>query len=181
MNPEWEEHNGAFRIDEWVLSEKAERKPAGTMNIFTSTHVVKVDAKGRACVPAPFRTALSSDPFAGFVGIRSHYLPAIEGYPSARMEMISRQFDLGHQIFSEDYDDLATAIFGGAISMPMDETGRIVIPRELLAFANIKDKAAFMGMGPKFQIWNADDLESRLIQARDIAKKKSLMVPWSRS
>lgn len=146
------------------------------MAVFSSTHIVKVDAKGRVCVPASFRAVLSAEAFQGIVAVPSHRLPAIEGVPSSRMEKISASLD-SFSLFSEDQDDLATAIFGGAMQLPMDETGRIVLSRELMAHANISNSAAFMGLGAKFQIWNPDALRDRIRRARERVHEEKLSLP----
>lgn len=144
--------------------------------IFSSTHIVKVDAKGRACVPVSFRAVLAAESFSGIVAVPSHRLPAIEGFPASRMEKISASLDR-YSLFSEDQDDLATAIFGGAMQLPMDETGRIILSRELMAHANITDSAAFMGLGAKFQIWNPDALRERIRRARERVNEEKLSLP----
>jgi MraZ protein len=48
---------------------------------------------------------------------------------------------------------LATYIMGEARPSKFDEGGRIVLDAELLAKAGISDKAKFVGLGDRFQIW----------------------------
>ena len=54
-------------------------------------------------------------------------------------------------------------------------------PQDLLDFAGITEQAAFVGMGPKFQIWEPSRLEARKKQARDSVAKQKMTLPNPRS
>ncbi len=127
-------------------------------------------------MPAGFRSALSEQPFQGVVLIRARNCPALEGFGWNMMEeLVSRldQFD----IFSDEQDDLATAIFGEAVQLPFDGDGRIVLPPALAEYANIEEQAAFVGMGRKFQIWAPDALAGRREAAREKVRAQGLTLP----
>ena len=90
-------------------------------------------------------------------------------------ELSSRldEFDL----FSAEQDDLAAAVFADSVQLPFDGDGRIVMPTPLIEFSNIQEKASFVGMGAKFQIWNPEDLKVRLEDARTNVKSAGLTIP----
>ena len=92
------------------------------------------------------------------------------------MDEMSNRLD-HFELFSEEQDDLAMSIFGNSMSLTLDENGRVVLPKALAGFANISDKAAFVGMGRKFQIWAPDALEERQAQARKNVQSKKLSIP----
>lgn len=146
------------------------------MSIFSSTHIVKLDAKGRVSVPSAFRGALSGENFQGVVLVPSHTHAALEGFSATHMANISRRLD-HFDLFSEDQDDIATAIFGGAVQLPFDGDGRIVLPRDLISFAKMTDTAAFIGLGNKFQMWEPGALDARIKNARTQVQKKKLTLP----
>ena len=125
------------------------------MALFLSTYVNKVDKKGRVSVPASFRSALSGQTFAGIIAFRSPNFPALEACGADRMERLSRSID-DLAMFSQEQNDLAALILAGSQQLPFDGDGRIVLPEELARHANITDRAAFVGRGPMFQIWNPD-------------------------
>jgi transcriptional regulator MraZ len=125
------------------------------MALFLSTYVNKVDKKGRVSVPASFRATLSGQTFAGIVAFRSPNFPALEACGGDRMERLSRSLD-DLPMFSREQDDLAALIFAGSFQLPFDGDGRIVLPEALASHAQITDRAAFIGRGPMFQIWNPD-------------------------
>jgi MraZ protein len=131
------------------------------MALFLSTYTNKVDAKGRVSVPAGFRTSVSDQNFQGVVLIPSSRLPVLEGFGMATMQDLSQRFDR-FDLFSRSDDDLESlAFFGDATPLTFDETGRIGIPKELLAHAKIKDTAVFVGLGTKFQIWEPKAFAAR--------------------
>ena len=73
----------------------------------------------------------------------------------SRMERMASATDqIG--VFDSETDDLSAMLFADARPLTFDVTGRIVIPSDLLAHANITDRAIFVGRGNSFQIWNPD-------------------------
>lgn len=146
------------------------------MALFLSTYVNKVDRKGRVSVPASFRSALADQAFQGVVLFRSNSHVCLEGFGQGAMEELSARLD-HFDLFSAEQDDLATAIFGEAVRLPFDGDGRVVMPAELLSFAGIDERAAFVGMGRKFQIWEPDAFEARRDDARKGVKAKGLTLP----
>ncbi len=146
------------------------------MALFLSSYVNKVDRKGRVSVPAPFRAALAAQPFAGVVLFRAHAQSCLEGFGGSAMEDLGRRLD-NFDVFSADHDDLAMAVFGAAVPLPFDGEGRIVLPADLVSFAGLAEDAAFVGMGPKFQIWNPAALAKRMTSARAAVKDRGLTLP----
>jgi MraZ protein len=144
--------------------------------IFIGTFENKVDQKGRVSVPAQFRQALAGQPFNGIAAFRSHRADAVEGCGMDFMEqMIARVSDI--DLFSETHDDLATTIFSDSQQLTFDGTGRIQLPQSFREHAGIADRAAFVGMGQLFQIWEPAKLERHKAAARDRAREKRLTLP----
>lgn len=146
------------------------------MALFLSTHHNKVDKKGRVSVPAAFRASLAEEDFSGVVLFRSNIHPALEGFAFSHMQDIASRLD-NFDMFSEDQDDLATTLFGEAVQVPFDGDGRIVLPVELMEFSGIVERAVFVGLGGKFQIWNPALLEKRREEARRAVRDKGLTLP----
>ena len=128
------------------------------MTLFLGTIENKIDAKGRVSVPADFRTAVKNDDFQGVILFHSFTNKCIEGCTMERMEKLSDATD-NIDLFSEENENLNSLIFSDARQLSFDVTGRIVIPSDLLEFANIKDNALFVGKGKTFQIWNKEEFE----------------------
>lgn len=125
------------------------------MGLFLSTFINKVDKKGRVSVPATFRAALSQLSFPGVIAYRSFTSPCVEGCGMDFMERLSASTqDIA--AFSPEQEDLSALIFADARQLPWDPEGRIVLPEDVIAHANLSDTAAFVGKGHTFQIWQPE-------------------------
>ncbi len=127
-------------------------------------------------MPAGFRAALAGQSFQGVVLVRSHLHSALEGFSFGMMAELGERLDQ-FALFSEEQDDMATAIFGEAVPLPFDGEGRIVLPVDLMEHAGVVDQAAFVGLGHKFQIWEPAALKRRQSEARGNVRAKGLTLP----
>lgn len=146
------------------------------MALFLSTTINKLDKKGRVSVPAPFRAALGGEGQSQVVLFRSPHHGALEGFAPKFMDEISARLN-NFDMFSETQDDLATTIFGEAVPLSIDDTGRIVLPQNMIEHAGLAEEVAFVGLGQKFQIWSPQALEARQAEARQNVKAKGLTLP----
>ncbi len=127
-------------------------------------------------MPAPFRAALVEQIHHGVVLFGSSQHSCIEGFDWAKMEEIGTRMD-HYDLFSDDQDDLATTIFGDSVQLFFDSEGRITLPANLIKLASISDKATFVGLGRKFQIWNPEIFVRRKEQAKSAVKERKLTIP----
>jgi MraZ protein len=149
------------------------------MSHFIGTHQNRLDAKGRVSVPAPFRAslrALSDNGVASLVLRPSHKHPCIEAWPASVFHALAGPLDR-LDLFSEDHDDLAAALYADAFPVESDKEGRIVVPETLVAHANLTEAVVFMGLGRTFQIWEPAAAERRRAEARERARARSLTLP----
>ncbi len=146
------------------------------MPLFLSTYANKVDKKGRISVPAPFRATLVGQAFQGVVLFRATAHACLEGFDFGTMEELSARLD-HFDLFSNQQDDLATAIFGEAVQCPFDSEGRVGVPQALLDYAGIVEGATFVGLGRKFQIWDTAAFEKRRNTARVNVVREGLTLP----
>ena len=92
------------------------------------------------------------------------------------MEDIAARLD-HFDMFSSQQDDMAASIFGSATPLSMDGEGRIILPEDLITYAGLHERAAIVGLGRKFQIWNPEDFETRQKEARDKVEREGMTVP----
>ena len=135
--------------------------------MFLSNFESGVDAKKRVSIPAPFRRVLG--------GADSVYLwpsldkPCIEGAGEGLMQQFEDSMaDL--DLMDPRRIALANYIMGETRQGKLDEGGRIVLDAELLATAGITEKAKFVGLGDRFQIWAPAAYEAERAQMRALAK-----------
>lgn len=136
------------------------------MALFVSTYINKVDGKGRVSVPATFRAALAPQAFSGIVVYPSFAIPAIEGCGTDFLEQLATSTAAGFDVFSPQGHDVNTLIFSSSHQLGWDDTGRVLIPEDVLAHANITDQAAFVGLGRTFQIWEPAAFKAHQAEAR---------------
>ncbi|RFD20284.1 transcriptional regulator MraZ [Komagataeibacter melaceti] len=146
------------------------------MSVFLGTHQNRLDAKGRVSIPSAFRTALrarakSGEPLA--ILRPSHLHPCLEAWPADAFAALTRPLD-EMDIFSEDHDDLATALYADAYPFETDREGRILLPETLRAHAGLTDQVTFMGLGRTFQIWDPQAAEQRRAAARASARRMTM-------
>ncbi|NWG47126.1 MAG: hypothetical protein HXY25_11350 [Alphaproteobacteria bacterium] len=126
------------------------------MKPFIGTFINKVDGKGRLSVPARWRAVVAEGSFPGIVCYPSFKAGTIEGVTMERMEELATLIDDAFDPFADGQDAFATSILADAFELPFDGDGRIVLPEELMAHADIVDRAAFVGLGRRFQIWEPE-------------------------
>jgi MraZ protein len=146
------------------------------MTHFLGTHQNKLDAKGRVSVPAPFRTALKAQDETNGTHLilrPSHQHPCIEAWPAAVFEALGQPLTR-LDLFSQEHDDMAATLYADAFPVEADREGRIVLPDDLVAYANLSDAVVFMGLGRIFQIWEPAAAERRRAEARVRARERGL-------
>jgi MraZ protein len=137
------------------------------MDRFVSTYINKIDAKGRVSVPAPFRTILDRNGYAGGIYCYpSLDAPALDAGGKSLAANIDRLLD-GLPDYSDERDELSVALYGAVVTLSIDQDGRIVLPEALRAHAGLATHAAFVGLGQKFQMWEPARFESRRAGARE--------------
>ncbi len=150
------------------------------MSQFLGTHQNRLDSKGRVSVPAPFRTLLrahGAEAESGGVALvlrSSHNHPCIEAWPPASFAALAGPVQQRYDTFSEDQEDIETALYAGAFAVESDKEGRIVLPEVLLAHAGITAAVTFMGLGSRFQIWEPQAAERRRAEAVERTRARRL-------
>ena len=142
------------------------------MRPFLSTYTNKVDAKGRASIPARFRAVVSEGEFPGVVIFPSFSGSYLEGVSMERMEELSDMLDAEFEPFDDTYGAFAHSILAEAYELSFDSDGRVLFPEELLDHAHIGDQATFVGLGKRFQIWEPSIYLRQRDEARAMAHER---------
>jgi len=126
---------------------------------FTGEYDHKIDSQGRVAIPAKFRTAFKT----GIVlaeGIES----CIDAYTTDAWESVVDEISSRPSTNSNRM--LARARFGRAYSADLDSQGRVVIPASLREYAEIADTAVVVGIGRNLELWNQDQWQQIIADAR---------------
>lgn len=137
--------------------------------LFLSTFVNRIDRKGRISVPAQFRTVLGAQSFSGVIVFPSFVAPAIEASGIDHIERLSAGIDQ-FDPFSDEHDAFAISILADSHQLPFDSEGRIMLPDVLREHAGMSDRAAFVGRGATFQIWEPEAFRACQEEARKRAR-----------
>ena len=140
------------------------------MDRFVSHYLLRLDAKGRVSIPAPFRAVLSRDGFDGLFCCPALDPPAIDVGGSALLAEIE-QLIAGFAPYSEEREQFSTALYGTSETLKMDAEGRVTLTEALKDHAGIMEAASFVGLGHKFQIWAPDRLGMQLSEATGAVRK----------
>ncbi|WP_210484977.1 division/cell wall cluster transcriptional repressor MraZ [Microvirga antarctica] len=135
------------------------------MNRFVSNFTNKLDSKGRVSIPASFRSVLARD---GFEGLYVH--PALDSSAlDAGGNVLLNEIDAFLSTlppYSDERDQLSTALFGTSEILKVDPEGRVILTESVKVHAAIDDAVTFVGLGHKFQIWEPSRFRAHLEEAR---------------
>ena len=151
------------------------------MPLLVGQHTNRIDRKGRVSVPKQFRDYYQAK--GGFSGIYvypSPKLSAIEGCDEQFMDRVTASLD-DLALFSDEQNDLAAVVLGSAHALPFDPEGRIVLPADLVAYAELDGEATFVGRGTTFQIWNPAAYAVRHAEAFQRLRESGATLPLRRA
>lgn len=136
------------------------------MDRFVSHYTLRLDAKGRVSIPAPFRAVLARDGFEGLYCYPTLDRPALDAGGHAllaEIETLIARF----APYSEEREQFATALYGTSEVLKVDGEGRVTLTEPLKSHAGIGDMVAFAGLGHKFQIWEPGRFRAELAEATE--------------
>jgi transcriptional regulator MraZ len=132
---------------------------------FLSDFTHRFDAKGRISIPAPYRQVLAKDGFEGVYAYPSLDAPALDCWGHRLLAEIDALIATMPP-FSPAHDAMATALLGTGEILRMDAEGRVSMDERLKASLGLREEAAFVGQGRKFQIWEPSRFAAHLEEAR---------------
>jgi MraZ protein len=135
------------------------------MDRFVSHFTNRLDSKGRVSIPAPFRAVLARDGFEGLYVHPALGAPALDAGGHALLSEIDA-FLATKPLYSDERDQLSTALLGTSEILKVDPEGRVVLSETAKAHAGIAEAVAFVGLGSKFQIWEPERFRAHLEEAR---------------
>ncbi len=136
------------------------------MDRFVSHYTLRLDAKGRVSIPAPFRAVLARDGFDGLYCYPALDRPALDCGGNAllaEIEALIARF----APYSEEREQFSAALYGPSEILNIDGEGRVILSEPLKVHAAIADTVAFAGLGHKFQIWEPGRFRVELTEATE--------------
>jgi len=122
------------------------------------TYECKVDVKGRLMFPVAFKGQLEKVLSKGFVIKRSIFRKCLELYPMEEWDLESKRINSLNR-FRKKNVDFIRKFMAGVKSVELDSTGRLLIPKDLITYSDIKKEIVLASVVNKIEIWDKSEYE----------------------
>tara|TARA_S200000501_G_scaffold82007_1_gene74167 strand:- start:2986 stop:3441 length:456 start_codon:yes stop_codon:yes gene_type:complete len=131
------------------------------LNYLIGTYECKIDVKGRLLIPIALKKQIADSISQGFVLKRAVFQQCLELYPLQQWkDLISKVNKLNR--FKKKNNDFIRRFTAGLRFIELDNTGRLLIPKELTEFANIKREIVLSSSVNIIEIWDKSKYEKTI-------------------
>ncbi|KQC29834.1 division/cell wall cluster transcriptional repressor MraZ [Flagellimonas eckloniae] len=128
-------------------------------------HDCKADTKGRVILPISLKNQLLPVLNDGFIIKRSVFQQCLELYPKTEFDELMQKV-LKKSKINRKYDAFVRNFVAGMKEVSIDgDTGRLQIPKNLVAYAEIGKEVVLNAVFDKIEIWNKDKYEEILAES----------------
>lgn len=138
------------------------------MNAIVGSYECKIDAKARLLLPAPLKKQLSASLQDGFVLKRSVFQQCLELYPMSEWNLMMARINKLNR-FVKKNNDFIRKFTAGVKIVEIDALGRLLIPKDLTAFASISKDVVLSSAVNIVEIWDKDLYEQSINDDVDFA------------
>jgi MraZ protein len=129
----------------------------------------KVDAKGRFMFPVNLRKQLEEVFDKGFVINRNLHQKCLVLYPINEWNKLNKKLSKLNRLIKAN-DVFVRKFTGGATAADADNTGRVLLPKPLVEYADITTDIKVLGSNNVIEIWDKKLYDQFLSQDVDIEK-----------
>ena len=133
---------------------------------FIGTYDCKADVKGRVMIPVTLKNQLAPVINKGFVIKRSVFQPCLELYPMEEWNLLMERMNKKNR-FKKKNNDFIRRFSAGVKPVEVDATGRLLIPKNLIAVAGITKEVVLSSAINIIEIWDKDSYENVLDETAD--------------
>ena len=134
------------------------------MQTLIGLYECKADVKGRLMLPVDLKKQLASSLSSGFVLKRAVFQPCLELYSLVEWKSLMQKVNKLNR-FKKKNNDFIRAFTAGVRFIELDASGRILIPKELIAFAGITKDIILTSAVNIIEIWDKDKYEKAIDDA----------------
>ncbi len=134
------------------------------MNNFIGTYECRADVKGRVMLPVALKNQLSPILQKGFVLKRAVFQNCLELYPMDEWNVLMQKVNKLNR-FNKKNNDFIRRFTAGVKVVEVDGTGRLLIPKDLVAFAGISKEIVLSSVVNIIEIWDKDKYEQAIDDA----------------
>ncbi len=128
------------------------------MTALTYTYECKADSKGRVMLPAGLKKELTPVLNDGFVIKKSVFYRCLELYPKAEWDKEMEGINNLNRFVKKNIDFIRKFMAGVKPIVP-DSNNRLLIPKDLIAFAGITKELVMTSQINKIEIWDKASYE----------------------
>lgn len=128
------------------------------------TYECKVDAKGRLMVPVAFKKQLDPVLADGFVLKRAVFQTCLELYPMKEWNVLMAKINTLNR-FKKKNNDFIRRFTAGVKLVEVDNSGRLLIPKDLIGFAGISKDIVLSSAVNIIEIWDKENYEKAIDDA----------------
>jgi len=121
----------------------------------------KPDAKGRVLLPSALKKQLATVLDKGFVLKRSVFNKCVELYPIDEWNDVMKQINTLNRFIKKN-NDFIRLFTAGVKLQEVDSSGRILLPKDLKAFAGLEGSIVMSSSVNMIEIWDKDTYEETL-------------------
>ncbi len=136
----------------------------GILNSFIGTYECKADVKGRLMLPAALKKQLVPVLQNGFVIKRAVFQPCLELYPMEEWEVLMQKMNKLNR-FKKKNNDFIRRFTAGVKMIDVDVSGRLLIPKDLIAFAGISKSIVLSSSVNIIEVWDKGSYEKAIDEA----------------
>ncbi len=120
----------------------------------------KIDAKGRIMLPAGLKKQVSPEAQDKFV-INRGFENCLVLYPQNEWKVISDEINQKN-LYNRKNRNFVRYFYRGATELSLDGNNRLLMPKTLLAYSNIKKEVILFAFSNRVEVWAKDVYESLL-------------------
>ena len=126
------------------------------MITFIGDYTVRLDPKGRLSFPAAFKKQIREALQDGFVLKRDVFENCLIMYPMVEWERQNKIIRTRTNPYNKEHARFLRMFFSGTAEVSLDANNRMLIPKRLLEYANIKSEVVLAGQSGKIEIWASE-------------------------
>jgi MraZ protein len=121
--------------------------------LFLGEYRVNYTGQGRIVIPKKIREALGK---TSTFTLTKGYDRCLSGFRNEEWEKGAEDL-MSNSILEMKKVEMKRHLFAGAITLDIDDQGRIIIPKHLIEYADLTgNEAILIGVGTYFEIWNPE-------------------------
>jgi MraZ protein len=129
----------------------------------------KLDAKGRFMFPSGLKKQLAEVMHEGFVVNRNVFENCLVIYPMSEWNKISGQLGKLNRFIKKN-EQFVRRFNNGATVVELDGAGRMLVPKVLVDYADLKKEVKVCGNGDRIELWSKKSFEKIMKEQIDFGQ-----------